>query len=117
MLEKQYIQKHLAKTTCYKCGASLEGAELTPVSEVPVALVAHAKCPHCSAESMVTITIAGTGIAPLVSELKAHEIKKFIGAKSIGYDDVLAVHKQIQKTSICKLLHKLEKKQVKDQKA
>ena len=117
MLEKQYILKHLAKTYCYKCGASMEGAELTTVSEVPVALIAHAKCPNCKAESMITITVAGTGASPLISDLKAHEIKKFMGEKSISYDEILAVHKQMQKTSVCKLMQNLEKKQAKAQKA
>ena len=95
----------------------MEGAEFTTVSEVPVALIAHAKCPHCSAESMITITVAGNGMAPLVSDLQAYEIKKFIGAKIISYDEILSLHKLVQKTSICKLVHNLEKKQAKEQKA
>lgn len=116
MLEKHFIKEHLAKTLCHKCGASLETAKLTTISEVPVALVAHAKCVNCQAESMITITLAGSGIMPVISDLTGQEIKKFIGAKSISYDELLDLHKMLQKNSICKLMQKKEQNSEKKQK-
>jgi hypothetical protein len=111
MFEKKYIAENLQKTYCYKCGSSLEGAELVPVSEAPVSLVAHAICPICRAESMVTITPAGSGSTPLISDLTAEELNKYIGVKAVAYEEVLNLHAALKKESLWNLLQKKEKKQ------
>ena len=116
MIEKRLITEHLSKTVCHKCGTSLEGAELIPISKVPVALIAHVICPRCQAESMVTITLTGSETVPLISDLTAPEIKKFLGTKSITQDEVLDLHQTLKKKSLWKLLHKKEHKLVKKQK-
>lgn len=113
MLEKHFIKEHLAKTSCHNCGNSLEEAKLTTISEVPVAVVAHAKCVKCKAETMVTITSAGSGAIPVMSDLTGAEFKKFLGRKSVTYDELLDLHKILERKSICKLLQEKEKKQVK----
>lgn len=116
MFEKKYIAENLQKTYCYKCGSSLEGAELVPISEAPVALVAHAVCPICRAESMITITPAGSGSLPVVSDLTGEEFGKYLGTKAVGYDDVLNLHAALKKESLWNLLQKKDKKSEKAQK-
>jgi len=111
MLEKKFILENLQKAVCYKCGTSLEGAKLVTVSEAPIALVAHAVCPICKAESMITITPTGSGIVPVQSDLTGNEFKKFIGAKPVSYDDVLDLHDALKKQSLWNLLAQKEKKQ------
>ncbi len=109
MLESSVIKEHLSKTFCYKCGTSLEDAKITTISEVPVAVVAHARCKNCQAESMVTITIAGGGSVPMLTDLTGDELKKFIGAKSITYDESLDLHLLLKKKPICELMQKKDK--------
>lgn len=109
MLETHVIKDQLSKTFCYKCGASLEDAKITTISEIPVATVAHAKCRNCKAESMVTITMAGGGAVPMLSDLNGEEINKFIGAKSITYDELLDLHLLLKKKTICELMQTKEK--------
>ena len=109
MLETNVIKEHLSKTFCYKCGTSLEDAKITTISEIPVAVVAHAKCQNCEAESMVTITVRGSGAIPMLTDLTGAELKKFIGAKSITYDELLELHVLLKKKSICELMQKKEK--------
>lgn len=111
MLEQRYIKEHLEKAVCYKCGSSLVNAKLMTISEAPLVFLAHAICPACQGQSMVTITALGSGTIPLVSDLKVDEIKKFMFEKSITFDEVLNLHKKLEKTSIWKLLHKKDKKQ------
>jgi hypothetical protein len=113
MLEKRFIKEHLERSLCYRCGSSLGGAKLLTISDAPVALVAHAVCPNCQSESMVTITASGSGVTPLVSDLTGSEIKKFINERSITYDELLNLHKMLEKESIWNLLHKKEKASVK----
>lgn len=109
MLEQKYIKEHLERTLCYKCGSSLEEAKLTSITDAPVALVAHAICPKCQAESMVTITTTGSGSIPVISDLQSNEIKKFISVKNSSYDELLALHKALEKEDIWNLLHKQDK--------
>src|SRR3989344_6566836 len=116
MIEKSYIEKHLSEIACYKCGKALSGTRLTPISEVPVALIAHAKCANCGAESMITITVGGSGAMPMVSDLAGNEIKKFIGAKNISVDELLDLHLILKGKSICKLLRSQETSLAKTQK-
>lgn len=113
MLEKKFILENLQKSSCYRCGASFEGAKLITITEAPIALVAHAVCASCKAESMITITPAGSGIVPLQSDLTGEEFKKFIGAKAVNYDELLDVHLSLKKQNIWNLLDKKEKKSVK----
>jgi ribosomal protein S27AE len=113
MLEQRYIKEHLERSSCHKCGSSLGGAKLSTISDAPVALVAHAVCPNCRSESMLTITPAGSGIVPLVSDLTGPEIKKFLACTPVSYDDVLNIHKILKKDSIWNLLLKKEKQSVK----
>lgn len=117
MLEKRLIKEHLEKTFCHKCGSSLGGAKLVPISEAPISLVAHAVCPKCQAESMITITQTGSGIMPITSDLGSGEIKKFIGMRSVSYDDLMELHLELKKKNIWKLLQKKEKSSVKKRKA
>ncbi|OGC63099.1 hypothetical protein A2264_00150 [candidate division WWE3 bacterium RIFOXYA2_FULL_46_9] len=65
---------------------------------------------------MVTITPAGSGVTPVISDLTGEEYAKFIDANIIGYDDVLNLYKALKKESLWNLLHTKEKKQVKKQK-
>ena len=117
MLEKKFILENLQKTYCYKCGTSLEGAKLVTITEAPIALVAHAVCGICKAESMITITPAGSGIVPVQSDLTGVEFKKFIGAKSVNYDELLDLHIALKKKNLWKLLVTKDKKSVKKSKA
>jgi hypothetical protein len=117
MLEKTYINEYLQNTYCYKCGASLEHAKLETIKDAPIALVAYAICSKCQAESVVTITSAGGGVTPLISDLDVTEFKKFMGAKSVSYDELLDLHKMLSKNNICNLLGKKDKPLVKKQKA
>lgn len=111
MLEKRTIIEHLKKTFCYKCGASMEDAKLETVSEAPLGLgmIAHAVCLKCQAESMVTITTNGGGAIPLLSDLNVAEFKKFLGTKSVSYDDLIDLHTQLKKEDLCNLLQQKEK--------
>ena len=109
MIQKQAIKEHLSKTFCYKCGISLEGAKLVPISNAPVALIAHAVCPNCQAQSMITFTAGGSGAMPITSDLYGEEIKKFMTCKQITIDDVLKMHEILKKEKLWNLLHKKEK--------
>ena len=115
MFESKFIKEHLERTFCYKCGSNLSEAKLVTITEAPIATIAHAVCPKCQAESMVTITANGSGVAPLYSDLSGEEFKKFVTAKNINYDDLLSLHKMLEKESIWKLLQKKEKSLVKKQ--
>lgn len=108
MLEHTHLKTFLSKAYCNKCGTSLDTAELVPITEMPLGLVAHAVCARCKSENMVTITTLGTGVVPLVSDLTGQEIKKFVKSDNISYDDVLAIHKKLRKDSICNLMQKKE---------
>lgn len=109
MFETKYIKEYLQKNYCYKCGSSLESAKLETITEAPIALVAYAVCNTCKAESMVTITSAGGGITPLISDLNVTEFKKFMGVKSVSYDELLDLHKKLNKKGLWNLLDKKEK--------
>jgi hypothetical protein len=117
MLARKFITKNLGKTLCHRCGKSMEGAKYVPVSEAPVEWVAHAVCPTCKAESMVTITPSGNGIVPVQSDLAGWEFKKFIGVKSVSYDELLDLHLALKKENIWNLLQKKEKNSEKRTKA
>ncbi|EKD99580.1 MAG: hypothetical protein ACD_22C00230G0004 [uncultured bacterium] len=109
MLEQKLIKEHLQRFVCYKCGGSLEQAKLMTISDAPVAFVVAAVCPKCQSESVLTITAAGSGAMPLISDLSAEEIKKFMIEKSVTYDDLFSLHKLLEKKAIWNLLHKKEK--------
>ena len=109
MLEKKFITENLQKTLCHKCGSNLSGAKLVTITEAPIALIAHAICPICSAESMVTITSAGSGSMPIQSDLTGEEFKKFVGLKPLNYDELLDLHLALKKEKIWNLLQKKEK--------
>lgn len=108
MQETDYIKEYLQRTYCYKCGASLDGAKLETITEAPIAFVAYAVCDKCQAESMVTITSAGGGGTPLISDLNVTEFKKFMNAKSVSYDELLDLHKLLSKEELWNLLDKKE---------
>lgn len=73
-------------------------------------MVAHAVCSICKAESMITITPAGSGIVPVQSDLTGEEFKKFMGAKAVSYDELLDIHTALKKNKLWNLLDKKEKK-------
>ena len=87
------------------------------ITEAPIAFVAHAVCSKCQAESMVTITSAGGGVTPLISDLNIAEFKKFIGTKSVSYDELLDLHKMLSKKDIWSLLEKQDMSLAKRQKS
>lgn len=115
MVEKGYLIEYLEKSSCYKCKRPLDSAKLETITEAPLAIVAHAICSNCEAESMITITASGGGVTPLLSDLDVTEFRKFMGAKSVSYDELLDLHKALKKTSLCNLMdnkeNSLEKKQ------
>jgi hypothetical protein len=117
MIEQKIIIENLQKTYCYKCGTSLEGAKLVTITEAPIALVAHAVCVVCKAQSMITITPAGSGTMPVQSDLSGEEFKKFIGAKNVSYDELLDLHLALKKKTIWNLMDKKDKKSEKPSKA
>lgn len=112
-MDKKTIKERLIKTICYKCGASLDGANVVPISELPIALTAHVTCKHCQAESMVTITLNGVGTLPVVTDLKPEEIKDFFGQTPVTASDVLEVHKLAKQRKLWNLLQKREQNLVK----
>jgi uncharacterized protein (UPF0212 family) len=105
-MEERHINEHLAKTNCYKCGTSLQGAKLTPISTFSVAMVAYTTCPNCQAESLLTITMAGSGLMPLVSDLRVEEVKEFIKKGPVSYKELFELHNKLKKNNIWKLLQK-----------
>lgn len=109
MLESKFLKENLQKALCPKCGTSLEGAKVVTVSEAPIVFVAHAVCNVCKAESMITITPAGSGIISVKSDLTGEEYKKFIGKRAVSYDDVINLHNSLKKKNIWNLLQKKEK--------
>ena len=117
MIEKKFILENLQKSSCYRCGTSLEGAKLVTITEAPIALVAHAVCVICKAESMITITPTGSGVVPVQSDLTGEEFKKFIGVKAVSYDELLDIHLALKKKNIWSLLVKKDKKSEKQSKA
>lgn len=117
MQETNYIKEYLHKHNCYKCRKSLETAKLETITEAPLAVIAHAICSNCKAESMVTITATGGGITPLVTDLNVTEFKKFMNAKSVSYDELLDLHKMLKSKNIWNLLEKKEQPLVKKQRA
>lgn len=116
MLEHTHLKTFLSKAYCRRCGTSLDTADLVPISEMPLGLVAHAVCISCKSENMVTITTLGAGVLPLTSDLSAKELKRFVHLDNVSYEDVLALHKKLRKDSICKLLQKKEQNTVRIQK-
>jgi hypothetical protein len=87
------------------------------VSESLVSLVAHATCPSCKAESMLTLTPTGSGVAPVYTDLTSSEIEKFTKRSVISYDDVLDLHLALKKEKLWNLLDKKEKNSAKRTKA
>uniref|UniRef100_A0A7C4TS70 Uncharacterized protein n=1 Tax=candidate division WWE3 bacterium TaxID=2053526 RepID=A0A7C4TS70_UNCKA len=108
MTEDKQINEQLARSTCHKCGESLSGAKLTQIGKLPSAIIAHTTCPSCKAESIVTLTIAGAGVLPIISDLKPSEIQKFATGRPTSYDDLFELHKQLKKGPIWKLLQRSE---------
>ncbi len=116
MIEARHLKKHLSKTYCSKCGSALDTAELVPISELPLAVIAHAVCGKCKSENMITITSAGTGVMAMASDLTSEEVQKFVSAKNVSLDEVLDLHKKLKRNSVCNLLRKKEHNLVKKQK-
>jgi len=114
---KLIVENLLQRTQCHKCGGRLDQARLVTVSEDMATWVAHAVCPVCKAESMITITPGGGGIAPVYSDLKVSERRKFATAAPINYDDLLDLHQALKKEKIWNLLDKKDKNLEKKRKA
>jgi hypothetical protein len=55
----------------------------------------------------------GAGAVPLISDLQGSELKKFIGLKSVTYEEILDLHVALKKESIWNLLQKKERSLVK----
>ena len=88
---------------------SLDGARLTPISKVPLALVAHAVCQNCLAESIITITLAGSEVASSSSDLKSSELQNFVGLRPTSYEELFELHSKLKRKPIWKLLQQNEK--------
>jgi hypothetical protein len=116
MMETKQIRESLSRVVCYKCGKPLENSRFSTITSAPVALVAHVVCSECHAQSIVTLTTLGAGSVPLISDLRGSELKKFIGLKSVTYDEILDLHAALKKESIWNLLQKKEKSLEKVQK-
>lgn len=116
MGEGRNLKSHLSKTYCTKCGSSLDSAKLVPVGQFPLAVIAHAFCAVCNSENMVTITSLGTGVMPMMSDLKGSEVQYFMNLSEITPDEILELHKELEKDSLCNLLQKKEKNLEKEQK-
>jgi hypothetical protein len=106
---------NLEKVSCYGCGDTLEKADLVVITETPLALVAHATCSECGAQSMITVTPSGVGSVPMVSDLEPSEIKRFLDMDLISYDEILDLHKELKGTNICNLLQQKENNLAKKQ--
>jgi hypothetical protein len=116
MLESKVIKEHLLRAVCYKCGGSLEHAKLFTISDAPMVFMAHTVCPKCNSESVFTITAAGSGTMPLISDLTGEEITKFAFDCNVNYDDLFDLYKKLMKKSLWNLLRKKEKNSVKKHK-
>lgn len=103
------IKNQLSKALCFKCGSSLDTAKIVPISEMALGTVSHAVCSVCKAENMLTITSIGTGVIPTASDLTSEEILKFANSSPVRLEDVLNLHKELKKDSLCNLLQKKEK--------
>ncbi|MBI2414727.1 hypothetical protein HYV31_02720 [candidate division WWE3 bacterium] len=106
MIEDKQINEQLAKSNCYKCGESLNGAKMTTIGKLPAAVIAHTVCPNCQAESIITLTLAGSGIMPLISDLGPSEMQKFATNKPTSYDDLFKLHDIVKKGKLWKLLQR-----------
>ena len=107
-MQNQLLTEQLGKTKCPICKGSLEDAKIVPITNAQVAILAHAVCPHCHAQSMITVTAAGSGAMPITSDLKSHEVQKFIGFSKTTINDVLDLHLLLKKEKIWNLLPKKE---------
>lgn len=108
MVDKHYLKNHLSKAFCSKCGNNLSTADLVPVTQLPLATVAHAICDSCNAANVVTITSRGTAVMPVTSDLTKDEVLKFAKAKTVTLEDTLNLHKKLKKETIWNLLQKKE---------
>lgn len=108
MVDKHHLKNHLSKAFCSKCGNTLATADLVPVTQLPLATVAHAICVSCDSANMITITSMGTAVMPVISDLTKNEILKFAKARSMAVEDVLNLHKKLKKETLWNLLQKKE---------
>lgn len=117
MIGTSQIKESLSRVVCHKCGKPLENSHFSTITSAPVALVAYVVCSECHAQSIVTLTTSGAGSVPLISDLQGSELKKFIGLKSVTYDEILDLHVALKKESVWNLLQKKEKSLEKAQKS
>ena len=108
-METNHLRNQLANAHCSECGADLRTASLTTITEMPLLLIAQAKCSKCKSENMVTVTSFGSGVFPLVSDLRGKELSKFINKRKVTTTDVLNIHKKLKKESVWNLLQQNEK--------
>src|SRR3990167_7702064 len=106
LIERKLISESLQKAVCPKCHVSLEGAEVYTITQAPTSLIAHATCANCKTSTMITITATGAGLVPIRSDLEGNEFKKFMDLPAINYDEVLDLHKELEKNNIWSLLEK-----------
>ncbi len=113
MLEREYIKSKLAETRCYKCNETLSGSVFAALNNMPLVTIGHAVCSKCQSQNMVTLTMAGNTVTPMESDLVSEEVTKFASLSQISCMELLDLHQALKKESLCRLLHKLEKKSVK----
>lgn len=107
-MDKKVVKEHLIKAFCYKCGASLDGADVVPIADMHIFTTAHVTCRNCQAESMLTITPNGGGVLPIATDLTPEEIKTVFSKDPISSDEVINVHKALKKEKIWNLLQQKE---------
>ncbi len=114
MIEREYINNQLAETKCYKCGEPLTDSVFALLNNtMPLITIGHAVCAKCQSQNMVTLAMGGNSSAPMPSDLLSGEIVKFSTMPQISYTELLDLHQALKKESLCKLLHKSEKKSAK----
>lgn len=110
MIESDYIKGRLASTKCYKCHATLEGSTFALLNDrLPLVTVGHVICAKCQSQSMVMLTMSGSGVTPMMTDLVSDEIVRFANLTEISYLELLDLHQALKKESLCKLMHKSEK--------
>jgi len=110
MIESVYIKNKLAETKCYKCGEPLGDSTFAVLNDrMPLVTIGHAVCAKCQSQSMVTLTMAGSAVAPMNTDLVSEEIVKYANMSEISYMELLDLHQALKKESLCRLMQKSDK--------
>ena len=75
---------------------------------MPLVTIGHVICAKCQSQSMVALTMSGSGVTPMMTDLMSEEIVKFANLSEISYLELLDLHQALKKESLCKLMQKSE---------